>query len=44
MQITDILGSSGGLQNMARELGVSESDMDGNGNPLDDIMRMMGRR
>jgi hypothetical protein len=26
MQITDILGSSGGLQNMARELGVSESE------------------
>ncbi len=26
MQITDILGSNGGLQNMARELGVSESE------------------
>jgi len=26
MQITDILGSSGGLQNMARELGVSENE------------------
>ena len=26
MQINEILGSSGGLQNMARELGVSESE------------------
>jgi hypothetical protein len=26
MQITDILGSSAGLQNMARELGVSENE------------------
>jgi hypothetical protein len=62
MQITEILRQMGGLQSMARELGVSEAevqsgaaalapaggglgawlDMDRDGNPLDDILRMMG--
>lgn len=53
MQISDMLARMGGLQSMARELGISEAqatrgagglaamlDLDGDGNPLDDIRQM----
>ena len=85
MQITDILAQMGGLQSMARELGISETqaergagataqpspaggglggrlgsllggkgagggaglgsmlDLNGDGNPLDDILKMAGK-
>lgn len=36
MQIADLLAQTGGLQAMARELG-SRLDLNGDGNPLDDI-------
>ena len=74
MEITDILGQMGGLQSIARELGISETQaaagaaalapsilggfkkqaqsasrprraghLNGDGNPLDDILQMAGK-
>lgn len=42
MQIADLLAQTGGLQSMARDLG-SMVDLNGDGNPLDDILSMAGK-